>query len=78
MLLQAIYVWGQSVLLPEVNPYPLKELIIIIINFISAKKPYKHVIDTNHKQDSQAIQNTSEVVNDTILKYIKTVIICFG
>ena len=30
------------------------------------------------KQDSQAIQYMSEVVNDTILKYIKTVIICFG
>ena len=30
------------------------------------------------KQDSGPIQNTSEVVNDTVLKYIKSVIIYFG
>ena len=30
------------------------------------------------EQDSQAIQYTSEFVNDTILKYIKTAIIFFG
>ena len=30
---------------------------------------------TKRQQDSRAIQYTSEVVNDTILKYIKTVII---
>ena len=30
------------------------------------------------KQDSRAIQYMSEDVNDTVLKYIKSVIICFG
>ena len=34
--------------------------------------------EDNNEQDSRAIQHTSEVVNDKILKYIKTVIICFG
>ena len=30
------------------------------------------------KQDSRAIQYTSEVVNDAVLQYIKSVIICSG
>ena len=30
------------------------------------------------RQDSRAIQYTSKVVNDTMLKYIKTVIIYFA
>ena len=30
------------------------------------------------KQDSRAIQYTSEFVNESVLKYIKSVIICFG
>ena len=34
--------------------------------------------NSRNEQDSQAIQYTSEVVNDTILKYIKTFITCFG
>ena len=39
----------------------------------------KYVLYRNlFKQDSRAIQYPSEIVNDTILKYIKTVIICFG
>ena len=47
------------------------------IESLMGNKPvYK--IKNKSKKDSQAIQYTSEVVNGTIVKYIKTVIISFG
>ena len=53
-------------------------LTMILINLLKTFNTLHICFSFNYKQDSQAIQYTSEVVHDTILKYIKTIIICFG
>ena len=48
------------------------------VNKIPQATPHFYSVFPSMIQDSRAIQYTSEVVSDTVLKYIKSVMICFG